>query len=319
MTDPAIVECRAVIAHHSKSFALASRLLPPRCRDEAAVVYAWCRRADDAVDLAGPAEASSAIDQLVRELDGVYGGSPSEEPILRAFQVVVSQRQIPLYYPRELLAGLTMDLGVVRYASMDDLLHYSFRVAGTVGLMMCHVMGLRDARARRQAAHLGIAMQLTNICRDVREDWERGRLYLPEDYLAAAGAPGLGSRIGRPFPEDASGAVAAVVQRLLADADRAYRSGDAGLDALDTRCAFAIRTARLVYSRIGSEIAGRRYDVLRGRAWVGHGTKLALVVRAAVETLADRALRLGGARLPVQADFAAGLQPVAFPGDIIPI
>ena len=280
MSRRALAASRRAIARGSKSFSLASKLLPPRVRDDAVVVYAYCRRADDAVDLAAPGEAHSALAELSRELDAVFGGAPPRDGVLAAFRDVVSRRAIPRAYPQALLDGLAMDVRGARYETLADVCSYGYRVAGAVGLMMCHVMGIRDEGALVPAAHLGIAMQLTNICRDVAEDWQRGRLYLPADRLAVCGAPDLAAALGQGFPERARGPVAAVVAGLLAEAERYYASGDAGLWALSPRCRVAVRAARLIYAEIGAEIARRGFDPLAGRAIVPRRRKLALAARA---------------------------------------
>ncbi len=260
------------IAHHSKSFALASKLLPPECRAPAAVLYSWCRRVDDAVDLA--ADGESALRALAREradLDRVYGDELPADPILAAFQQVVRRHGVPRRYAEELLEGMEMDVRGTRYDTVDTLLLYCFRVAGTVGLMMAHLMGVSDRKALAAATHLGIGMQLTNICRDVREDWERGRLYLPTELVGPR--PGLNEALSADRCRHA-------VRELLGLADRYYTSADGGLRALSWRCALAVRTARLVYSRIGQVIASRGYDALAGRAFVPGIMKLWLVTRA---------------------------------------
>ncbi len=277
--DP-IAACHDSIAAGSKSFALASRLLPPADRARTAVLYAWCRRADDAVDEAPPDAQAAACRRLEAELDAVYARQPASDPVLAAFSALVHDVAIPRAYPSELLAGFAMDAAGHRYATLDDLLLYAHRVAGTVGLMMCHLSGLRDDAALQQAAHLGLAMQLTNIARDVLEDWGRGRLYLPADLLARHGAPDLAGHLGGPLPPSARAPVAAAVAELLAHADDFYRSADRGLAALPWRWALTIRSARLVYAAIGHEIARRDHDVLRGRAIVPTPRKLALVARA---------------------------------------
>jgi phytoene synthase len=271
---------RAVIANKSKSFALASRLLPRDVGDEVAVLYAYCRRADDEVDLAPPGEQAERVERLYAELASIYAGVPQTQPLLSAFQAVIQRHGIPEEYPRALLDGMRSDLGPVRLTTLDELLLYSYRVAGVVGLMLCHVFGVSDRNALRNAADLGIAMQLTNICRDVREDLERGRIYLPADVLAASGALGVG--------DFDSALVARAVERLLAIADRYYRSGDAGMYALPLRAALAVRAARLVYSAIGQELAKRGFDAMRGRAVVPGWKKLALLGRAVFEELGGR-------------------------------
>ncbi|GAC1364141.1 MAG: phytoene/squalene synthase family protein [Polyangiales bacterium] len=317
----AIVLARETIAHHSKSFALASKLLPAGCRDEAAVIYAWCRRADDAIDLVPAADQPAALARLERELDAIARGDDLADPILAATRDVVQARAIPVDYLRELLAGMAMDVDDARYPTLDALLVYCFRVAGTVGLMMCHVMGVRDRAALRHAVHLGIAMQLTNVCRDVAEDWTRNRLYLPADLLSEAGAASLDARRDGAIGDGERRAVAQVVERLLAEADRYYASGDRGLPALSWRCALAVRTARLVYSSIGARLARRRHDALAGRVVVSTAAKLALVLFALLCALGDAlrraASRLGGAH-PTATSGALG-KLVRFPPDVLPL
>lgn len=270
-----------VLAEGSKSFRLASRLLPREVRGDTAVAYAWCRRADDAVDERPPAERAAALAALRREVDDIYAGRPLADPTAAAFAEVVRRRAVPRVYPEELLAGMEMDVLGRRYETLDELLLYCWRVAGVVGLIMCHVMGLRRAAALRQAAHLGIAMQLTNICRDVAEDWGRGRLYLPRELLGS----GAGDRLDR---EDAARAVAV----LLARADLLYASGRLGLRALPWRAAIAIDAAASIYRAIGVQIARRGYDVAAGRAVVPRWKKWTLALGAIVRGL----LRAAGRR-----------------------
>lgn len=263
----------AVIQRHSRSFALAARLLPPGARADAVVVYAWCRRADDAIDQAQGEPPAAALLRLRRELESLRAGVESSDPVLAAFHDVLQVRRIPLRYALDLLDGMEMDVRGVEYRSMDQLLEYCYRVASTVGLMMCHVMGVSHPAALRPAAHLGIAMQLTNICRDVAEDWGNGRLYLPEDLLRRHGAPALSVR-GGPFPIAAVDPCRGVLRELLAIADRYYESSDSGLPYLSPRCALAVDVARRVYSGIGRHIARQNYDVCAGRAIVPRHEKL---------------------------------------------
>ena len=278
----AVAEARRVLAAKSKSFALAGRVLGGDARDRAAVVYAFCRRADDAIDLAPPGRHAAALTRLREELDALYGGLPTGDAVLDAFGEVARACRIPREYPAELFAGLEMDARGVRYASLAELGEYCYRVAGTVGLMMCHVLGLHHDRALPRAVHLGVAMQLTNICRDVAEDWELGRLYLPADMLAEEGAAGLTGALGGPFPPEARQPVARVVRRLLAEAACYYASADRGIVDLPPRAAFAVRTARLVYAAIGDQLAAQGHDPLAGRAVVPRGKKLALLALAGV-------------------------------------
>lgn len=279
---------RASIERHGKSFALASRLLPARVAEQAAIVYAWCRRADDAIDEGGAETPEHALARLRRELGALYAGEPPRDPVLRAFGGVLRDAAIPWAYPASLLDGMAMDVAGHEYLRLEDLLVYAYRVASTVGLMMCHVMGVSHAAALRPAAHLGLAMQLTNVCRDVSEDWQRGRLYLPDELLARHGAGGLGAQLGGPLPDAAAGACARTVAELLELADGYYRSSDAGLAHLSFRCALGVNAARRIYSAIGGEIARNGCDVRAPRAVVPRARKLWLCAQAAGYTLARR-------------------------------
>lgn len=277
---------RACIERHGKSFALASRLLPPRIADQAAVIYAWCRRADDAIDEAGTETPEKALARLRDELSELYAGKPPGDPVLREFGHVLRETAIPWAYPASLLDGMAMDVSGHDYLELEDLLVYAYRVASTVGLMMCHVMGVSHPAALRHAAHLGLAMQLTNVCRDVREDWQRGRLYLPDELLARHGAGGLGRQLGNPFPDAAVEACRRTLAELLGIAEGYYRSSDAGLTYLSWRCGLGVNAARRIYSAIGGEIALQGWDVRAPRAVVPKARKLWLCARAAGAALA---------------------------------
>ena len=286
---------RATIAKHSKSFALASRLLDAPTRDRTAVVYAWCRRADDAIDgdvARDAADRAQIIRRLEDELAAVYQQRASD-PVVEAFGAVARERAIPRSYPRELLAGMAMDAAETRYVTMGDLELYCWRVAGVVGLMMTHVFGIDDDAALVPAAHLGMGMQLTNICRDVEEDWQRGRLYIPDELLARHGGGGLAGelRTASGLPRSAAGPLAASVRELLATADRYYTSGDRGLRALPWRAALAAKGASNVYRAIGSRILARGCDVTAGRAVVSRPRKLAGVLAAALRVAVTRTAR----------------------------
>jgi len=267
-----------ILRHHAKSFTWGARLLPRRYRRDAAAIYAWCRRCDDAVDHApDAATAARAVVRLRGELDRIYAANDQAlelgDPVLAGFREVVRRRRLPRIHADELIDGMEMDLGRVRYQTFDELLVYCHRVAGVVGLMMARVMGVTDERVLARAADLGIAMQLTNICRDVAEDAGLDRVYLPAELLGAGES--------------------AAVAELLCRADGYYRSGDRGLAALPAGCEAAIRAARLIYADIGRVIAGRGFDVRAGRARVSGPRKLWLAVRAVVETAGARLAHKG--------------------------
>lgn len=279
--------CADTLARHGKSFALASVWLPPAERGAAAALYTWCRRADDAVDAPAGLAPAAALASVERRLDAIYAGDAQADPADAAFQRVVLEHAVPAEYPRQLLAGLAMDVAGTPYPDLASLYLYCYRVAGTVGLMMTHVLGVSDERALRHAAQLGIAMQLTNICRDVHEDWQAGRLYLPAELLSDVGLPELGSELGRPLPTSARAPLARALDVLLGEADRWYACADRGLSALPWRAALAIRTARRVYAAIGDRIRASGCDVFAGRAVVPPRHKIGLAAASAGRALLE--------------------------------
>jgi len=210
MIDPRDMEhCREAIRHGSLSFHAASRLLPSRARDPALALYAFCRLADDEVDLSNRKQA--AVDSLRQRLDLVYAGRPRNAAPDRAFAAVVEMFEMPRALPDALLEGLAWDAEVRTYPDLSGLRDYSARVASAVGVMMCVLMGVRDRHALARAADLGVAMQLTNISRDVGEDALEGRLYLPLEWLERAGID-PDQFISDPRPTKA---VRAMVRQLL--------------------------------------------------------------------------------------------------------
>lgn len=270
--------CRAAIRVGSYSFYTASKLLPQSVRDPALVLYAFCRIADDAVDEGH--DKVQAVLRLRDRLDQVYAGYPRNDPIDRAFAAVVDQFEMPRALPEALLEGLAWDGLERRYQSLSDVRSYSARVASAVGAMMCVLMGVRREDALARACDLGVAMQLTNIARDVGEDARASRLYLPLDWFSERGLrPEDWLADPKAIPE-----IRDMVQRLLAEADRLYRRSEAGIQNLPLRVRPGIYTARYVYAAIGHRVRDHRYDSISHRAFTTKAQKLRLVGRAMVST-----------------------------------
>lgn len=269
--------CSAAIRRGSKSFHLASLLLPAQTRQAARALYAFCRHSDDLID--DPRSGMPALTRLRQRLDLIYDGDPAPFACDRAFSRVVHDHAIPKPVVAALLDGFAMDLEGRRHATIDDVKAYATCVASSVGLMMASVMGVCDRAALARAADLGIAMQLTNIARDVGEDARNGRLYLPLDWL---GEQGIDAEAFLREPRF-SPALGTVVERLLDEAARHYRLGHAGIRSLPKSCRHAIRTAALVYEAIGTSIAANGYDSVSKRATTGLGTKIGLMIRARYE------------------------------------
>jgi phytoene synthase len=234
------------LARGSRTFWLASRLLPADRRRDAAVVYAFCRQVDDLADERGDARALDRLDQALVTRDEALVG-----PLLE----VAARRGLELRWARELIEGCRQDLGRVRIQTDEELVRYAYLVAGTVGLMCCAVLGAKMPEAAPFAVDLGIAMQLTNICRDVAEDAQPDRLQPP--------AP-----------------VAPVVLELLDLADRRYERGREGLRWLPPPVRPAIAVAAELYRAIGGVLRDRDGDPWAGRAVVPPLTQGVKAVRA---------------------------------------
>jgi phytoene synthase len=282
--------CRAMLSGGSKSFAAAAKLLPKRVAEPATALYAFCRVADDLIDEGG---GVAALGELRARLDGIYGGRPFAHPADRAFARIVARFAIPRALPEALLEGLAWDAEGRQCQDEPALEAYAARVAAAVGAIMTLLMGVRDPAAIARACDLGVAMQYTNIARDVGEDARNGRLYLPHDWLRAEGidhraflaAPRFTPALGR------------VVARLLRTADALYRRSEAGIVLLPRDCRSGIAAARFVYAEIGRQVERQGLDSISRRAVVPAHRKLRLMARS-LGMLDARAQDLEAAPLP---------------------
>jgi phytoene synthase len=269
-----IEQCGALLRGGSHTFHAASLVFPRRYREPAFAVYAFCRIADDAID--SSRDPVPALATLRERLDGIYRGRPHPVPADRAFAAVVERFGIPRTLPDALLEGFRWDAENRRYETLDDLVAYAVRVAGTVGGMMALLMGRRDPAVLARAMELGVAMQLSNIARDVGEDARAGRLYLPLCWLREEGID------PDRFVTDpaASEALSRVVQRLLENAERMYRRAEAGIPFLPVSCRPAIAAARVLYAEIGKQVERNGFDAISQRAVVSTRRKLSCAARA---------------------------------------
>ena len=275
--------CAAALHGGSRSFHAASRLLPARVRHAATALYAFCREADDAIDNAPAEQHDAALAGLHARLDAIYAGTPAPIAADRAFAAIVAEYAMPRALPQALLEGFAWDAAGRRYQTIGDLEAYAARVAGTVGAMMAVIMGAQSAPVLARATELGLAMQLTNIARDVGEDARAGRLYLPLDWLEEAGIDAAAWLLDPAW----SPALRSVVARLLAHADMLYRSGTAGVASLPLACRPAIHAAGLLYAAIGHAASRPGFDPVRARAVVSGRRKAALVARALLRSGVD--------------------------------
>jgi 15-cis-phytoene synthase len=276
--------CRALIRAGSKSFFAASWLLPARVRQPAMGLYGFCRLADDAVDNGREDHdvnhccEKNPLKRLRERLALAYAGRPAAIAADRAFSDVVRQYAIPRELPESLLEGFEWDTQCRRYEDGAQLEAYAARVAGSVGAMMACLMDAREPRLAARACDLGVAMQLTNIARDVGEDARAGRLYLPLSWLRQAGIdPDAWMREPVFSP-----ALAEVISRVLARADALYEQAALGISELPRDCRRGIRAAQFLYAQIGHQLRRNGLDSVSRRTVVSPGRKLAMLVRALV-------------------------------------
>ncbi len=274
--------CTRQLRLGSRSFYAASRVLPKQFRRPATALYAFCRLADDAIDCRGG--DLQALDRLNQRLDRIYAGTPEAIPADRALARVVREFDIPQRLPAALLEGFAWDLQQRKYQTLSELNAYAARAAGSVGVMMAMIMGARHPVALARAGDLGVAMQLTNIARDVGEDARNGRLYLPRQWLHEAGLSADAFLADPRYDQ----AIAGVIKRLLDAAELLYQRSRNGLCYLPAGCRPGINAARLIYAEIGAEISRLQYDSINHRAVVPTARKTVLLGRSVAAGIRQR-------------------------------
>jgi phytoene synthase len=270
------------LSQRGSSFALASTLLPMATARRVARLYELCRTVDDLADRHASPAATARLARIRAEL----AAAAPRDPVVRELRELSREGGFPLGYARDLVKGVQGDLDPVRVDEVGDLLVYAYRVAGTVGAMMAPMLGAEDERAVGPAVDLGIAMQLTNIARDVLEDARADRRYLPAAWVdlppgaIAAATPAARER------------VPAALHELLALADRYYERGATGLPYLPLRARATVAVAAELYRAIGTVVRERDGAYWRGRAVVARPRRWALAARALVRAGGDGAAPL---------------------------
>jgi phytoene synthase len=278
-----------VIRRHSRSFTAAAKLLPAGVRRDVEKLYGWCRWCDEAVDAAGDADQTAErLGQLRDDVARIYRGEAPTHAASNWLAHVVDRHAIEAELPAALLDGMERDRKLGHIGSESELLLYCYQAAGVVGLMMCRIFGVRHRQADRHAKALGIAMQLTNIARDVREDWDRGRCYIPDPWI----------RVRLPNARrPANSEVKAAVRRLLDLAEDHYSFGQAGIRYLPRGVRPAIRVAGSVYREIGREIRRKDFRVMDRRVFVDRPRMLSVAVQTLLSgMISDVLLAVGASR-----------------------
>lgn len=265
--DLAYRTCEAIIHQHSKTFYTASSLLPPQKRRAVRALYAFCRVTDNLVDSEGDAADRQVRLEQWRQL-ALDPYPPLHVPVALAWADARLRYDIPSGYAVQLIDGVERDLTQTRYQTFEDLAAYAYGVASTVGLMAMHIVGFAGEQALPYAVKLGVALQLTNILRDVREDWKIGRLYLPLDELAAFGLSEADIAEGRSDQRWQD-----FMRFQVARTRQLYTEGTRGVALLNREGRFAIAAAAELYQAILTDIERRQYDVFSGRAHVSAAGK----------------------------------------------
>ena len=268
----AIAACEMLTAEYSRSFYLATSLLPGKKRRAMRVLYAFCRTADNLAD-----ENVEQPEIRLRHLRESVRGERKvlDSPYLTAWADVQKRYQIPLCYAEQLLDGVERDLVPRRYRTFEDLSVYCYGVASTVGLMSMYITGFSDQQAVPYAIKLGVALQLTNILRDVGEDWNAGRFYLPLDELAAFDLSEYdvdAARVDKRWRN--------FMRFQIARVRRLYAEAMPGIALLHPDGRFAVAAAAVLYKGILDDIEAHDFDVFNRRAFVSRGLKLTALLRA---------------------------------------
>jgi phytoene synthase len=279
-------EWDAYLGSHGRSFWMAARMIPASQRAQLAGVYAYCRYTDDLVD-----NATVSGEELLRVLDrweglsrDAYLGRQTGVELLDVVMREMATAGVPFKYAEGLIRGMRVDAVGARFQTLSELQQYCHDVASVVGLWLTELFGVRDSWMLERASRLGVAMQLTNIARDVGEDWDRGRLYLPESMLRAHGVTremiGALRRGTAPVPRS----FAALLEELMLVADEAYEEGGEAIRYLPGFFRPAVAVASRVYRGIHGAIRMNDYDCIRKRAVTSDAAKVALA-REALATL----------------------------------
>ena len=298
ITDPALrgayLTCRDLNAAHGRTYFLATRLLSPDRRPAIHALYGFARYADDIVDALGAApvaEREAALDELGLALVGAFDGIPSDLPVVTAVADTVRRYGIDRRLFSPFLTSMRMDTHVTSYPTVEALDRYVFGSAAVIGLQVLPVLGTVGPGAEEPAAALGVAFQLTNFLRDVGEDLDRGRLYLPLDELGAFGVDrGLleWCRTHRRLDPRVRRALAHLVARTRA----VYRRAAPGIPMLAPESRDCVRCAFEVYGGILDEIVAADYDILYRRVRVGTGRRLRVALPGLVRAVLARSRRV---------------------------
>jgi len=272
-------EARKITKHFAKTFYLASLFLPKETRKAAYAVYAICRISDEAVDSQNLKPSFEGVERIKKNIDSVYSAGVPADNLLLAFQKTVNKYNIPEEYFYDLLDGMRIDLTKTRYADFRELDTYCYKVAGVVGLIMLKIFGSLDQKAEKPAIDLGIAMQMTNILRDIKEDYSRGRIYIPAECLEKFKVSEV--QISHHVLSENFKSLSSY---LINKTRQYYRDSEAGINLINGRHSrLAVIAMQEMYSGILGAIEDNGYDVFSQRAFVGTLKKWGIILKVLMQ------------------------------------
>jgi phytoene synthase len=265
---------KTITKKFAKTYYFASRFLPKDKRYAAYSIYAICRISDESVDDNKGIANTEKLMQIKKDIDLVYAGAALDDNLLSVFKAAINRYQIPKDYFDKIIEGMGMDLNKQHYANFDELYEYCYRVAGVVGLIMLKIFGYNDPQAKQHAVSLGIAMQLTNILRDIKEDLRRGRIYLPEDEMRKSGVTQSciwEEKINEPFKD--------FLRFQIKRAREYYAHSSLGIKLInDAKSRFVVLAIKEIYSKILDAIEDNGYDVFSRRVQVSNIKKISIAL-----------------------------------------
>ncbi len=279
--------CRSITRTHAKTFYMATRFLPYHKQRSIFAIYGLCRYLDDLVDEAedlifqkkiSQVEVFEKLESFKNKLINTYRGVDNDDPILVAFSDVLNRYNISIDLPLTLLDGVSTDLIKNRYENFDELYDYSYKVASVVGLMTSEIFGYNNKKALDHAIDLGIAMQLTNILRDIGEDLRRNRIYVPNEDLQR-----FGISEEELFSNDLSEKFIEMMQFQIDRARGFYESAEKGIPMLNRDSRLPVMLAKENYSRILSKIEENNYQVFNQRAFLNSTEKFSILPKVILQ------------------------------------
>ena len=277
------IEAREVTRNHAKNFYFASRFLPAEKKNASYAVYAICRLSDDSVDVASKDSFKQRLEEMKKNIESAYSKAELDNSLLCAFRQTIRTHKIPKEYFDLLLEGMEMDIEKNRYGSFEELYQYCYRAAGAVGLIMLKIFEYSDDQAEKHAIDLGVAMQLTNILRGIKEDYARGRIYLPQDEMSRFGISPNNLSQGK-VDEQFSELLKLHIER----ARDYYRRSTKGIPMISNkRSRLVTALMKNIYAGILTAIEKNRYDVFSQRASVNIWRKIAITFKTLTKKETD--------------------------------